>query len=309
MRNTFPPRRALALASILVLGTDAAIAQEDPKGREWSIDLGAGIEYDTNVTVDEVDLSSGQSDYAWVADLGIGMKQSLGEKSNLSLTYDISQSSYHRFSRVDRLTQIAGADISTAIGKANASMSGYYIDSRLDGEGFLEYLRLSPSLSGFVSRRWFARGAYVFSQRRIDEREQRDADTHTGEVDLYYFHRGLRSYANVGYRYRSEDAVAPELDFRAHLLKLRVIRRLDAFERQVKAELALRYEIRDYRFDEPTIAEPREDDRLRLKLDLEFPLSDRLSWQFYYSYGDYESNLPRADFTQTIIGTRFEYSW
>ena len=70
-----------------------------------------------------------------------------------------------------------------------------------------------------------------------------------------------------------------------------------------------RYEVRDYRSDEPTIGEPRNDDRLRIKIDADVPLSSRLSWQLYYSYGDYVSNLPRADFTQTIVGTRLRWQW
>lgn len=279
------------------------------RAREWKFELGAGGEYDSNVTVDEVDLSSGLGDQAVVLDLGVGVKQPFGSTSTFSLNYDLSQSSYREFSRVDRQTQILGADLGREIGRNNAGLSAYYVDSRLDGEGFLEFLRLSPSLSGFLARRWFARVAYVYSERRIADRPQRDADTHSGEFDLYYFHRGLRSYFNLGYRYRDEDAVAPELDFASHFLKLRYIRRIDFLERRLKAELALRYEQRDYRSPEPTIGEARDDGRLRIKADLEIPLLEHFAWQFYASYGDYASNLPRADFTQTIVGTRLQLRW
>lgn len=149
----------------------------------------------------------------------------------------------------------------------------------------------------------------MYSEREIDERPQRDATTKTGELDLYYFHRGLRSYLNLGYRYRDEDAKAPELDFDAHSLKLRYIRRFDLLGQKAKAELAVRYEVRDYRSEEPTIGERRDDNRLRWKADFELPITTHLTWQWYYSYGDYISNLPRADFTQSIVGTRLQYSW
>jgi hypothetical protein len=310
--NREPPGGTLNLALALLLTVTAVScpAQENENsGREWFVEVGVGAEYDTNVSVDEVDLSSGQSDYAWVADFNLGLKQQLGDKSRLGINYDVSQSSYSKFSEVDRLTQILGADISREIGPTSAGLSAYYIDSRLDGDGFLRYVRLSPSLSGFISKRWFARGAYVYSERRIEDRESRDADTQSAEGDLYYFHRGLRSYLNLGYRYRSEDAVAPEFDFGAHSIKLRYIRRIEALGTRWKAELALRYEARDYVFEEPTIEEKRNDDRLQLKFDLEAPLSPRFTWQFYYSYGDYESNLPRADFVQTIVGTRLQFRW
>lgn len=298
------------LASLVF--AQAVYAQEpepSASATRWRAELGVGAEYDTNVTVDEVDVSSGQSDYARTLDVELGVKHNFSEKTAASLNYDISQSSYNEFSRVDRLTQILGADINTDLGGSNAGVSAYYIDSQLDGEPFLRFVRASPYVSGFLSRRWFARGAYVYSEREIDQRAERDARTQNGEIDVYFFQRGLRSYFNLGYRYRDEDAVADELDFRAHSIKLRYIRRFDLWQQQAKAEFAVRYEIRDYESDEPTIEEPRQDDRVRWKLDLEMPLSKRVAWQWYYSYGDYVSNLPRADFTQTIVGTRLQFSW
>lgn len=301
--------RLLGAAVIGSLSVDSWAQEESSSKTRWSAEVGVGREFDSNVSVDEVDLSSGQSDYAWVADFEVGMRHSFTERTRGSLNYDISQRSYDEFSPVDRMTQILGADISTELGRSSAGISAYYIDARLDGEPFLRFARLSPSLSGFLSQRWFARGAYVYSERDIIGRGQRDADTHSGEIDLYYFHRGLRSYANIGYRYRDEDAVADELDFQAHAIKLRYIRRLDLWKRKAKAEIAVRYEERDYLSPEPTIGEVRDDDRLRWAIDFELPVTARFAWQVYYSYGDYESNLPRADFSQTIFGTRLQYTW
>lgn len=280
-----------------------------PAKTSWYGEAGLGGEYDSNVSVDEVDVSSGQSDYGVIADLKLGLRHKFTDRTEASVNYDVSQSRYSEFSRVDRLTQILGADLSTQIGRTSAGVSAYFIDSQLDSEDFLQYTRLSPSLSRFLSQRWFGRTAYVYSERELEGRSQRNARTNAGEVDLYYFHRGLRSYANIGYRYRYEDAVAPELDFRAHALKLRYIRRFDIMQRKAKAEVAMRYEVRNYRFEEPTIDAPRDDNRLRWKVDFELPLTERFTWQVYYSYGDYSSNLPRADFTQTIFGSRLQFAW
>lgn len=299
----------LACLALAVLASSALGQEDEKRQREWSGEIGLGAEYDTNVSVSEVDVTSGQADSAWLVDLELGLTQPLGQASDLSLTYDFSQAGYERFSRVDRQTHILGADLGTDFGKTNAGVSAYYIRSRLDGEPFLDFLRVSPSLSGFLAKRWFARGAYVYSERTIEDRQQRDAETHSGEADLYFFYRGLRSYFNVGYRYRDENAVAPRFDFRSHGLKLRYIRRFDFAQRQAKLELAWRYEARRYSSISPTINADRRDDRSRLKLDLEVPLTKRLALQWYASYGDYVSNLPRADFTQTIVGTRLQFGW
>jgi hypothetical protein len=304
-----PTPRRLTLLVLAALAAGATAQEEEGRAREWHGEVGVGAEYDTNVSVDEVDVTSGEADSAWLVDFELGVKQPLGKHSDLNLNYDFSQASYERFSRVDRQTHILGADIGADLGKANTGVSAYYINSRLDGEPFLEYLRLSPSLSGFLAKKWFARGAYVYSERTIENRADRDATTHSGEADLYYFHRGLRSYFNIGYRYRDEDATAARFDFRSHGLKLRYIRRFAFFERQAKVELAWRFEARRYLSPTPSIGEDREDDRSRWKLDLEVPLTQRLALQTYASYGDYASNLPRTDFTQTIVGARLRYGW
>jgi len=298
---------SLALAALLAAGAGAA--EDGQRSREWRGEVGVGAEYDTNVSVDEVDVTSGEADSAWLVDLELGVSQPLGKRTDLNLNYDFSQAAYERFSRVDRQTHILGADLGMDLGRANTGVSAYYINSRLDGEPFLEFVRLSPSLSGFLAKKWFARGAYVYSERIIENREDRDATTHSGEADLYYFHRGLRSYFNVGYRFRDEDATADRFDFTSHGLKLRYIRRFDLFERQAKVELAWRFEARRYSSPTPSISEDRNDDRSRWKLDLEVPLTRRLALQTYASYGDYTSNLPRADFTQAIVGTRLRYAW
>ena len=310
MHSALP--RPLLLAAAIACGNTIAAAdstQASDFSRSYSAKIGAGREYDSNVSVSEVDATSGESDYAWALDMGVGVKQALGQKTELSLNYDFSQSRHDEFSFVDRQTHIVGANLSTDLTSTKAGLSAYYIDSRLDGDPFLEYLRLSPSLSGFLSKRWFARGAYVYAERTINRRSDRDADTHSLEGDLYYFHRGLRSYFNIGYRYRDENTVLASLDFTSHGIKLRYIRRFDIAGTQAKGEISWRYEERRYLSMDPVIEQKREDNRGRLKLDLELPLGQRATLGWHYSYGDFASNLPRADFDQTVVGTRVEFKW
>ncbi|MEM8562139.1 MAG: surface lipoprotein assembly modifier [Pseudomonadota bacterium] len=276
---------------------------------EWSAELGVGVEYDSNISVEEVDASAEQGDYALILDAGVGVKKQLTPKTRSAFTYDFSQSIYDKFSQVDRQTHILGADFSVDMGRIDPGISAYYISSRLDNSKFLELTRVSPSLSGFISRKWFARLAYVYSDKTIADREGRDATTNAGEFDGYYFLRGLRQYFNIGYRYRDEDAKADEFDYRSNSVKLRYIQRFELFSRLTKLELAWRYEDRDYGSDTPSIGEKRHDERSRLRLDFEVPVFDNAAIQFFAGYADYESNFGPADYDQTIVGTRIFYSW
>jgi hypothetical protein len=287
-----------------------AAAQEGGAGNTtFRAEVGTGIEYDSNVSVTEVDAASGESDVAIFVDAGVAVKHRINDRTEVGLNYDFTQNRYDEFSEVNRQTHLLGVNGGYDLGRVSAGFSGYFIHSRLDGEAFLDYTRISPALSGFLSRRFFARGAYVYSERKIDQNSDRNADTSAWEGDLYFFWRGLRSYFNIGYRYRNEDADSEEFDFSSHSLKLRYIQRLQLLERDAKLEFAWRFEDRDYRSPTPEIGEERMDNRSRWKVDLEVQLNPSWYWQLYSGYGDYSSNLPRADFTQTVLGTRIDYRW
>ena len=310
------PSFTLSIRSILataawISATPAWAAQNPEKlaPAQYSAEVGLGGEYDSNVSVEEVDRSSNQGDYALTMDASLEAKKELSKTAEVAATYDFSQSLYDEFSQVDRQTHILGTDLALDLDALDTGISLYYINSRLDNEKFLELYRVSPSVSGFLARKWFARAAYVYSDKSIENRPGRDANTNSGEVDLYYFHRGLRSYFNLGYRYKDEDADADRLDYTSNSLKLRYIRRFELFSRLAKLELAWRYEDRDYSSVTASIGEDRSDERNRWRADFEIPMIGQSSVQVYYSYADYESNYPQADYTQNLFGIRFLYRW
>ena len=300
-----PTVLACALAGV-------ALAEEKPvklAHAEYSAELGIGAEYDSNVSVEEVDVSSNQGDHALTLNAGLGASKEVSRGVELAASYDFNQNLYDEFSRVDRQTHILGSDLTVDLDALDTGLSFFYIHSRLDNEKFLELYRVSPSISGFLAKKWFGRAAYVYADKSIERSPDRDADTHSGELDLYYFHRGLRSYFNLGYRYKDEDAKSDRLDYTSNGIKLRYIRRFDIFSRIAKLELAWRYEDRDYSSITPSIDENRDDQRHRWRLDFEIPMIGKSAWQLYYSHADYDSNYPSADYDQDLVGTRFIYRW
>lgn len=307
------------LGALVVCASTAAQAEQQgesqadrpsaSKPMEFEVEVGLGAEYDSNVSVSEVDRASNEGDYALIADASFEVKKQLGDKYDLAATYDFSETMYDEFDFVDRQTHIAGADLARKGAIADTGMSLYYINSRLDGKDFLDFYRVSPSLSGFIARKWFARGAYVYSDKSIIETPDRDATSHSVELDLYAFRRGLRSYFNIGYRFKNEDAEAAQYDYKSNSLKLRYIHRFNVFDRLAKVELSWRYEDRDYSSITPDIGEDRDDDRNRWRVDFEMLLVGGSGMEWFYGYADYESNYEPADYTQTLVGARFYYRW
>ena len=305
-----PPRRKqLSIALLAPMLCQAA--NPDSSGLEsgFSAELSVGGEYNNNLSVDEIDVSSEQGDYALLLGGELEYRAELSEQTEWSLGYNFSQSLYDEFSQLDRQTHILSTDIDVEVGKARLGADYYYVDSRLDGNEFLNQHRISPSVSGFLAREWFLRGAWVYSDTELENNPARDADTHAAEIDVYYFVRGLRSYWNAGYRYKDEDAAAERFTFQSRGVKLRYVRRFDWLQRTCRAEFAWRFEDRDYDGVTASIGEERQDDRHRLRAELQVPFGERGTAEFYYDYSDYESNFPNADYDRQIAGVELRYRW
>ncbi len=304
-----PSRAGTALMLLCCCVSHAVASQNDDKSPSFSAEIAVGGEYDSNVAVDELDQSSNKSDNALTLDGEIAMEKPLTKDAELKLSYDFSQNFYQEFDELNRQTHILGANLEQEFSKADTGLSMFYISSLLDGDKFLSLFRVSPSVSGFLGKKWFGRTAYVYSDKSLHQNSARDATTNAGEGDLYYFHRGLRSYFNIGYRYRDENAKTARYDYSSQSVKLRYIHRFELPSRTIKLELAWRYEDRDYRADTPSIGKKRSDQRQRWQVDVELPLGDALALQFYTSYGDYSSNYAPADYNQLVAGSRVSYRW
>ena len=290
----------LTAGSVLFL-TNSAIAETTVSGA-----VSVGFEYDSNVSVDELDRSSSLGDGGVLFAADISLDHDLSDKTSASASYGYSRIDYQDFDFLSRETHMLGGNISSKLGKVTAGINYFYINAQLDGNDFLTYHRASPSLSGFVSKRWFLRGAYVFGDKKIASRPGRDAQNHGTEMDAYYFWRGLRRYINVGYVYRQEDSQAARFKYKAHQVKIRAVQRFEIFSKLSTLELGLRYEDRDYDEPTPSIGEERRDERVRATIEFDVPLTERVNWGIYGGYSDYLSNLPSADYDQSVVGTKVE---
>ncbi len=292
--------------------SDNESANENGNGNahsSFSAEVRVGAEYDSNVSVDEIDAASEQSDYAAILGAQFEYQHEFNGAAEISLGYDFTQTLYNEFSNLDRQTHMLSADLKHKVKAVDIGVSYHYIDSKLDNDDFMTLKRASPYASMFLSRKIFARAAYVYTDKEIINRSARDANTDTGELDVYWFRRGLRSYFNIGYRYKNENANAARFDYKSNSVKLRYIQRFQLFERLAKLELAWRYEDRDYSSPTPSIQQDRADERHRWEIDLEIPVLEDAAVLFYYKFSDYDSNLPRADYRQHVAGTEFVYRW
>lgn len=303
---------SLVMASAAMVAAQPQFAQAqstDDGGISLKGEVQAGAEYDSNVSVDDLDTNTGLGDWSAVIDARASLNAKLSGHTDANLAYDFSQSLHEDFTEFDLQSHMASADISHDFGKVRMGGAYRFIHAQLGGDDFLTMHQLSPYASLKLGKAVLLRADYSFTDKNFAGRIDRDAKNHAGAIDAYYFINGSRSFLLAGYKYTHENANDAQYDYDGHSFKLRLTQKFAMGKQDAVLRLGWRHERRDYDGITPSILAKRKDRRHRLQADLEVPVSRIFFVAGEYEYGDYKSNLPSADFRQNVfsikLGARF----
>lgn len=275
------------------------------KDSPFSVELSAGVEYDSNVSIIEIDTQTAEGDFAALIDFGLEYETDLTDNTSLEIGYDFGQDIQFDFSNFDTQTHRGSVELSHDFGAVDGGISYQLVHSRLDGAGFLTLNRLSPYVASYVAdRKAYVRASYIYTDKNFIGRTDRDSEVHAGSAEVFYFVNGLNTYVIAGYRFETEDAVAAEFDFDSHNTKLRLVQRINMGERRARLRGGWRYENRNYSSLTPSIGAVRDDERHKFDISLEVPFNDIMFAELEYNYDIFNSNLPSADFNQSVATVR-----
>lgn len=300
------------LATIASIFVGAAVAlpvsaaeQQSPFKAQVSV----GLEYDNNIAVEELDISTTANDTALLLDFNLDYEKALDKNTTFNAGYGFSQSLFQDLDNFDIQSHLFSAGVSRDYDKTSAGVNYYYADSTLGGDGFLDFNRLSPYLSHYFSKKQFLRVAYSYTDKGFDQGIGRDATVDAIEVDFYYFINGPRNYARIGYKFESENADSERFDHDSHHIRVSWIRRIELMGRQPKLKVSWRYEQRDYDSELSANDEQRDDDRHRLAAELEYELNKKTWLTVLHEFSNYKSNLAAADYNQHLTSIRLGYKF
>lgn len=303
-------RLLLSAASLMggfVVSAPALAAGSD--GPRFDAEIAIGGEYDSNVSVDAVDTTTGSGDVAALLDVDLGFRTSVARETDWRVGYSFSQSLHQDFDDFDLQSHIVSSDLSHDFGAITVGGAYRYIDTRLGGDRFLEMNQLSPYFTAMLTKKVMLRGDYTYTDKEFVNRSDRDAKNRAGSLDLYYFINGSKTVLLAGYKYADENAQAAQFDYKAHNFRLRMTQKFALGSEDATLRLGWRYEKRDYSGITPSIAAKRDDRKHRLQAELEVPISKIFFVGAEYEYADYKSNLPSADYRQNVaslkVGARF----
>ena len=276
---------------------------------EFSLDLAAAYSWDDNVGLDELERATGESDEVTTLEAQGSALITLFDRTTLRMSAGLVDDSYAKFSVVDRRTESWGLNLESQLGETTLGINWFDVSADLDKQQFLTYQRLSPYLARFISKQWFLRGEYVYGEKEIERRPGRGAESHSISLDSYYFVRGLKRYALLGYTYRVDDANANRYDYESHALKLRYVHRATLGSLPLEMELETKLEERRYKSPDPVISTEREDTRVRFSGEIRLLITEYASVALQLKNSDYDSNVETASYNDLVVGTEFRLSF
>lgn len=281
-----------------LFGPEGALAGDE---KNWSLNLDAGIEYDDNLTVEEQDLVSDQSDSAAVFELD-GVYR-FGEAVPLrpEISYNFYQSFYDDYSTYDMQSHTLSLAGEREYGEATAGLDYSYAYMTLDSDGFLQTHSLTPSIGYSFAPEIYLYASYILMDKdfRQSANNPRDAVNNSLGADLFYFFNGnATDFCQLGYRYEDENATGSEYEYQGHGIRAALQMMLPY---DLKMRLVYRYHLKDYRNITPSIGAEREDTKNAIRLTLTRPVYEKLSVKVDYQHLDNDSNLPSNDYSENIV--------
>ena len=119
-------RTTLCLAVLTFASTGHAQSQDDEHDKtdekRFSAEVSAGLEYSSNVSIDELDAVSDSGDFAALLGFELGYELDFASKTSFDIEYSYSQTNNEELDQFDLLTHFASANLSQDIGRVGVGV-------------------------------------------------------------------------------------------------------------------------------------------------------------------------------------------
>lgn len=287
------------------LAAQPAFAGNNP----FSLELSVGTEYDSNISVEAADLLSGEGAFAGTFGARFDVKPISGKKGGVKFGYRLDQRLYSDLGSFNSQSHALTGGGHFKVGKATIGSDYTFYHIRLGGDALLNMHVIAPSISGFVTKKLYARAYYNYFDKDFSTLTNRDATAHNAGMTVNRFFANPKGYVSLGAQFETEDAVDPELDFDGYQLTGNLQLPVSALNDDARINFGLSYRERDYDAVTASIGAVRTEERYRFRSLFETPLTDNLEIQFQYRYTDRNSNFPAADFIEHRATTELTYKF
>ncbi len=294
----------LMTTAITIGGISNAIAEED---NPLYLTLEVGAEYDDNITVDAVDITSQKGDSAALFDGSIAYDFVNENDTSFELGYGFSQSLYFDLSEFDLQIHSASLTASSEINDVDFSIAYLYNNISLGSESFLEMHSFQTSFTTLVGTKFLIIGGYEYQEQKFQQPLllRRDGNRHSVNLKNYFLLGNGRTI-NVGYKLSRHNTLAAELVYWGHTFDIGFKLPVPVID-GAKFKTRYRYLQKNYSNIDPTLGEKRRDKRHAFRAGFEVPVTTQFTASLQYEYTDSKSNLIDLNYDNHLIS--FSVGW
>lgn len=277
---------------------------------QYDFSVGASKLYDTNVSVENLDVNSSEGDSATEIFAKGSVKKSFDNGFTATAKYKIKDKIYSKFSEFDLLTQIASVEGSYKFENGSkAGLALYKIKGDLDNKDYLDMTRISPSYSMFAGKDYYVRGEVATIKKEFHENKDRNSDSLSASFSTYRFIEGAKNFVSATVTYKTEDADSEIYDNKSTELKVSWNKKVKLADIDLGLKVGGKYENRSYDSDKSAVTEARSDKKFGLNFSVDHKISEKTTVDFKYDFMDTSSNLKSQDVDQHVmkVGINFKF--
>lgn len=294
----------LSLALIVsVIGVANTLQAATPKG---TIRLEAGTEYDSNLSVIELDQFSTQSDWAALLNARLNGRWKATDKLELKGGYSYLSKTYQDYENFDLVIKQLSAEVSYQFEPITLGASFHNADAELADNDLLTLRQTSLYASRLFNNRVFLRGAVNFQDKNFPGNGGRNAHNTGVAGDVFVFFQQGNTFLAAGFTQEDEDATQKQFDYTAFSLRASINHKFSAWGKASKVQLGMRDHDRDYSAAISASENNLRSDNHRVAhIEWELQLTPKVSATSKIERGDYQSNFAAADYSETLASVTF----
>ncbi|QIL90875.1 hypothetical protein GNX18_14670 [Microbulbifer sp. SH-1] len=317
-------RSALTLCCGIFCGFATAETKTD-----FSFEAGAGMEHDSNLSIQELDRTQDSGDSAFLLHADARGKVDLNEALTIKAGYRHQWKNYQTFADFDQRTGTWSLDASYDFSALTLGASLYRANATLDDSPLLTLTLGSVYAGRLIGERVYLRGAFGQRDKDFSGNPLRDALADVVDSDMFVFFAGARSFISLGASWENEDAVSDSLDYRGRSLRARLSHKFTLVDFDNTLQLGWRFDRRNYASEfsavdtpldtsllpgqddalPPAPSDKRRDFRRTLEASWELAMTPSLSLTGKVSRGNHSSPVAGADYEETLASLMLSASF
>jgi hypothetical protein len=302
-----PPRLPLSTILLaLVLGAawpQGASAADNP----LKVSLSAGTAYDDDVTISQLDSSTGQSD--GVADVNLTTNYDLikDKSKSLSVGYTFDQNVHFNFHQYDIGSQGISTVAGYTIDKINFGMVYDFNYITLGGNNFMKMNFLNPSVMISLSKNIYVRSHLIYIDESFFHLSDHNAKHFQPGAQAFYFFNKSKSYLIFSGTYVKENTSGPQFTYHGFTAGVSGNFLINLPKSSFHIKLLYEYTYKNYNNIDPSIGANRFDRQSEYAINFIYPLSKKLDLTISGHRFVRSSNFAPANIDQNVIATSLSY--